>query len=361
MSKLQPRIISGGASILLDSMRLGASLTVVFGHALYMWYPNLMPTRYDSGNAPHAAVVVFFALSGYVIAHTTTSNNRGPRHYAQARLSRLYSILLPALAFTALAEFVLLRLAPELAVEFTRGTSWPRYFITGGFLNELWFQSAAPPINGPLWSLSFEFWYYIIFGLWFYRRSGRAGLLLPIGACLIAGPKIILMLPIWLAGVVAYRLPRPQLRASQAWLLAVAGLLGAAIAVEYLPPFPFGIGDAPLFYAGQFLTDWVVGLFVAGALWILPTPAVPTVSTRLVNWIRLLADLTFPIYVLHQPALILWRAIFGQRLNDPAQLLVALTSVLAVVVVLSLLLERQRPAWTRFFKWLFRPRGVQPE
>ena len=96
MSPHNSRILSGGPSILLDSLRLGASLVVVFNHALDMWFPNLGVDPSLPGNTAHAAVVAFFVLSGYVIAHTTTSNNRGALHYAYARLSRLYSVVLPA-------------------------------------------------------------------------------------------------------------------------------------------------------------------------------------------------------------------------------------------------------------------------
>lgn len=359
MNKPVPHILSGKASVLLDSLRLGAALTVVGCHALEMWFPALSAASSIPAIFSHTAVVIFFVLSGYVIAHTTTSNNRGPRHYAQARLSRLYSALVPALLFTAFAEFVAVRLAPELAGTLTRGTSWPRYFIVGGFLNEIWFFSAAPPINVPLWSLSFEFWYYAIFGFWFYRRAGWTGLLLPIAACLVAGPKILLMLPIWLAGVAAYRLPRLHLSTSWAWALVAAALIAALIIATCLPPVPFEIGQHPLFFAGQFLSDWLVGSFVAFALWILPTQMQPSLPAQWISKFRQVADLTFPIYVLHNPLLILWRVVFHPHSNSVAQMTLALGSVLLMAGVLGLLLERQRPAWVRFFKWLLRPRGVQ--
>ena len=361
MNELHPRIISGATSVWLDTLRLGAALTVTFGHATDMWLPQTAVAGTQHAPPPHVAVVVFFVLSGYVIAHTTTSNNRGPRYYAQARLSRLYSVVLPALIISAAIELVVNWVAPALAAEFTRGTSWPRYLLGSSFLNEVWFLSAGPPINIPIWSLSFEFWYYAIFGLWFYRRPGRAGLLAPIAACLIAGPKILLMMPIWLAGVIAYRIPRPQLPPLRAWLWVGSLLLTAGITAALLPALPFDIGQRPLFFAGQFMTDWVVGLFVAGSLWLLPTSAAPVPAAGWVSRIRQAADLTFPIYVLHYPLLILWRGLWGKRLHDESQMLLALTSVLVVATLLGLLLERQRPAWVRLFKWLLRPRQQQAQ
>ncbi|TDN39581.1 hypothetical protein A8B98_18000 [Hymenobacter sp. UV11] len=202
-----------------------------------------------------------------------------------------------------------------------------------------------------MWSLSFEFWYYTIFGLWFYRQHTFKGLLLPLAACLVAGPKILLMMPLWLAGVMAYRLPRPQVRAETAWLLVSAGLLGAAGMALYLPPFPYGIGP-PLFFAGQFLSDWFTGLFISLALWILPSANPSKVSGSWIDKFRKVADLTFPIYVLHYPLLILWQGIFKQRPYDAGQLAGALVMVLLVAAAIGLVLERQRPVWAKFFKWL---------
>jgi peptidoglycan/LPS O-acetylase OafA/YrhL len=351
MKTRKPRIISGGASVLLDTLRLGASLTVIYFHARDMWFPNLHSDSTEPGDMAHAAVVVFFVLSGYVIAHTTTGNNRGPRHYALARLSRLYSVVLPALLFTAVIEFVLTRIDPILAAEHRRSPSWPRYFVTGSFLNEIWFLSAAPPINRPLWSLGFEFWYYLIFGCWFYRPASIKGLLVPAIACLIAGPKILVMMPLWIAGMVAYRMPRPYLPPLTAWALVGVSLLGAGLLVLNLPPFPFRLGYAPFFFAGQFLTDWASGLFVAVALWILPSATVGK-GPVWIGHFRQIADLTFPLYVLHFPLLVLWQGFFGRHLYNAWQMALALFATLIIASLLGLVLERQRSSWVNIFKLL---------
>ncbi|OUJ71199.1 acyltransferase family protein [Hymenobacter crusticola] len=352
MSDSTPRVLSGAASILLDSLRLGAALIVFYRHALVMWYPAMAHPIGQPGDIAHAAVVVFFVLSGYVIAHTTAGNNRGPLQYAQARLSRLCSVVLPALVFTAVIQVLLLWLSPALVAEYSRGLAWPRYLLTAGFLNEVWFLSAAPPLNEALWSLSFEFWYYVIFGLWFYRRAGFRGLLLPACACLIAGPKILVMMPVWLVGVVAYRLPRPQLPALTAWLLVAGSLCAAGAMVVYLLPLPYGLGRVPWFFASQFLTDWVVGLCMAVALWMLPSPRSSKAAPKWIGQFRQVADLTFPIYVLHFPLLVLWRALFAQHLYDATQLAQALGTVLILAAIIGVLLEKQRTVWVRFFQGL---------
>lgn len=349
MGDSKNKIISGGASILLDTLRLVAALTVLFTHANDQWFTPIFERM---NTISHAAVVVFFVLSGYVIAFTTASNNRGPRQYAVARLSRLYSVVLPAIVLTAVVELIVRRADANLAEFYTRGNDWPRYAICALFCNEIGFFSAAPPINVALWSLSFEFWYYIIFGLWFYRSHTWKSRLLLVGACLIAGPKILILLPVWLLGVLAYQLRAPVLSAGRAWVAVLLLLAAAGLVIVLLPAMPFILGFKPLFFANQFLTDWIIGILFAAAIWLLPTNS----SALKISWakpLRKIADWSFPLYVLHYPLLVLWQATFGWQAGNLKQMWLAMFFVSLVSVVLGIFLERGRRQWTSFFNWLF--------
>ncbi|OOQ57073.1 acyltransferase family protein [Mucilaginibacter pedocola] len=361
MLNIKPRVIIGSSSVFLDALRIGAALTVLYIHAFDRWFPTKAHSPGEPGEPSHAAVVIFFVLSGYVIAHTTISRNRGALLYAQARLSRLTSIVIPALLITAVIAVIVKQANPELYAAHSRGYEWVRYLASGLFVNELWLFSAAPPLNGSLWSLSFEFWYYTIFGLWFFRKGGWKSFILPVLAVLVAGPKIILMMPVWLAGYLAYILPRPKTGKPIAWLLVLLGLFVAWLAVTYIPFIPYRIGYTPLYYANQFVTDWVVGLFIAATLWILPTGTEPGTEHRFAGIFRKAADLTFPLYVLHFPLLVLWRALFGYQANNWAQLWQALTSVLVAASVLGILLEMQRPVWVKFFKKILGTSNSSPK
>lgn len=353
MNKLQHRTVGGGASIFLDSMRVLAAFIVLVYHALYQWlnaYPKLLALFNDLS---HAAVVVFFVLSGYLIAYTTTSNNRGPRQYAVARLSRLYSVVMPALVITALVEVLVHQLNPVMAAEYTRGSSIPRYALCIAFCNEIGLFSASPLINNPLWSLSYEFWYYTIFGLWFYRSKQIKSLLFPFLACLIAGPKILLLMPIWLFGFAAYRLPVPRVSVGAAWLIVLCFLIASGLAIINLPEFPYALGHKPFFYANRFVTDWMTGILFALAVWFLPSANVSSsIEQDWVKNLRAIADLSFPLYILHYPLLILWRTVFGWRMNDIGQMFIAITGVTIIACVIGLFLERQRGLWIRLFKWI---------
>lgn len=351
------RSIEGGASLLLDSLRLGAALVVLVGHALDMWFPGGAHDPTLPGNLPHAAVVVFFVLSGHVIAYTSSVRHRRLGDYLEARLSRLCSMVVPALLVTAAVELAVRYQAdPNLLNAYVRGAFGPRYAVTGTFMNEVWLFSAAPPANIALWSLSFEFWYYLIFGLWFFTGRGLKSWALALAAGLVAGPKILLMMPIWLMGCAAYWLPRPTLPPRLAWLGVGVALFAALGSIMMAPPWPWPIGSAPFFFANQFVTDWGSGLFIAVALWLVPSPPPEPqrlVPEQLVQRFRSIADLTFPIYVLHFPLLVLWRVLFGTRLEDAVQCTVAVAVVLLVAALAGWQLERRRKSWTRFFRFVF--------
>lgn len=341
------------SSIVLDSLRILAALTVLIYHIYAHWF--ILQTV-DNGldKAAHTAVIVFFVLSGFVISYTTERNNRGGFQYMQARFSRLYSIVLPALLITAVCEYLVKVNDSTLFSTFTRGTSWPRYLMSGLFLNEIWFFSSAPPMNSPLWSLSYEFWYYVIFGFWFYWRKSFnvKSLILPVLSCLLAGPKILLMMPCWLVGYIAYKLPKPNYTKSKSNLIVFLCFFLAILFVGYISPLPYKMGKPPLVFASQFFTDWITAFFIGFALWILPLEYKHKQQSKWVSLIRAAADLTFPLYVLHNPLLILYDAIFKNTVYEISQLWKPSLLILIVSVILGVVLEKQRYLWSRLFNFL---------
>jgi peptidoglycan/LPS O-acetylase OafA/YrhL len=354
MNSNKARIISGNSSILLDSLRLFAAISVLTLHAQSLWFPINKFSVVQPPDYAHSAVIIFFVLSGFVIAHTTESSNRGRSQYAVARLSRLSSVVIPALVITGIAQFMVGRLDITLLHSFSRGPSVIRYIISGLYLNEVWFFSAAPIINIPLWSLSYEFWYYVIFGFWFFKGTGWKAYILPLLACLVAGPKILLMMPIWLAGVIAYRTKRPILKVRTSWLLVFLFLIIGFLMVAFLPPLPAKAGYKPLFFSSQFITDWITCVFVGLAFWVLPTTGnTKTVHTKKELWFRKVADLTFPIYVMHFPLLILFQALFGLQLHNFFQMVCAFIFAISISSLIGIILDKYRFIWIKLFKKIF--------
>jgi len=154
-------------SIYLDAIRFVAALTVFISHyslqhlsAGLLWQVQ-----------PYAdeAVIVFFVLSGFVIAHATHGRQTAAADYCISRAARIYSVVLPALALTAVLDLVGNRLFPT---HYSAGTwgfngdlSLWRLFSGLSFTNEFWGLHVRQGSNVPFWSLGYEVPYYLIFGL----------------------------------------------------------------------------------------------------------------------------------------------------------------------------------------------------
>lgn len=307
--------ISSDTSIILDSLRIAAALTVVIFHGFEQWFPDEAYAESKFARLAHTAVIIFFVLSGYVIAYTTSRKKRGGLQYSQARLSRLCSIVIPALVISALCQMVIYVVNPKLYEVFSRPPIFTRYLITALYSNEIWFFSSAPPIDGPLWSLSYEFWFYTIFGLILFSPRGSRRILFVLIGCLIAGPKILLMMPIWLMGCAAYYLPSKHFNRKLIFYIALALVVLTLIATIYFPLLPKPIGTIPFYFANQFLTDWLLGFLIATGIWLVSGSRFESHKKSYSQKLRKIADLTFPLYVLHNPLFVLIRAFLPTQLT----------------------------------------------
>lgn len=330
-------------SVTLDVMRLVCALVVFASHCAQHWHPGV-----SAALAPfaHHAVVTFFVLSGYVIAHATWGRpDITFRHYAVARLSRLYSVLLPALALTALLQWVGSQLAPEPYAQISRGSDALRYALAAGFMQSTWFLSAAPPTNGPLWSLSYEAMYYAGFGAAVFMPTRASKCLGVAAVVLLAGPNILLLAPAWVAGVALYGLEHHKAQGSgRGWAWVVTGALLMGAAHTLWPHRPFPMGTAPFYFSASFLSDWVfaagVALVMAG-INRLPLSA----GEQRAQQFRRLGDLTFPIYLFHFPIVFFATHVLAIHPTTWTEGAMWAAAAMAVVLPLSLLNERTRPAW----------------
>ena len=102
-----------GFSIYLDIIRFLAALVVLASHIGYYRFTQGNMQWIRDLNLGSDAVVLFFVLSGFVIAYTTFARNRGAAVYAEARLARLYSVIIPALVFTFVIDTLGAQLMPH--------------------------------------------------------------------------------------------------------------------------------------------------------------------------------------------------------------------------------------------------------
>lgn len=355
-------------SIWLDLCRVLAALAVFAGHAVNF---QLAPAAFSLTwhRSADDAVTAFFVISGLVIAHTTHDRHAEPGRYALARLSRVYSVALPAVLLALAIDLVGMRLdASHYVPDWQYPQLWfylPFHWL---FLGETWFGAIQPFTMAPYWSLGYEAWYYLLFGVFIFMKGPKRWLAVVLLLCLM-GPRIVLLLPVWCLGVFLYR--RLDAMALGPWAgracmaLAAAGYAGFILAggrhaadlasqrlygwFSRIAPSPFDPGSTV-----HVLSDYVVALlfalFVTGCArsqWTFPDPV-----ARVVRW---LAGYTFSFYLIHFTLLVFARAMgFGPA--GWGQFALVLAGVLLVTWLLGQVGEQRRGWYQRGLQWLWRRR-----
>ncbi|MFT3781839.1 MAG: acyltransferase [Nibricoccus sp.] len=340
-------------SAFLDLLRLAAAFTVFLAHTAHYWNPSLVDSMQV---VAHDAVILFFVLSGYVIACTTKEKCQSARDYAVARLSRLYSVVVPALLLTAVLWPLGSQLDPGLYAHYARSGGAVRYLLTFLHLNEIWFFDAYPPSNTPFWSLGYEASYYVLFGLfWFVKRSLWRWLLLT--ACAFAiGPKVLLLLPAWLAGVFA-QLFSDRWRMNRVTAIALFFVFGAWLiaAIRWMRDWPYPMGVEPWYFSNAAGTDLIKSVGWAGLIWAFSRgfggAVVPGRMHRVVRWS---ANHTFSLYLYHAPLVIFATALVPPIGRDLTVGISVVGAILLVIIGLAALTEGQRRHWQTLFAWIFR-------
>jgi peptidoglycan/LPS O-acetylase OafA/YrhL len=339
-------VLTNTLSLYLDFVRFVAALVVAANHIWPMLFPRrLLPWP------GHDAVVVFFVLSGLVVAYATDRAGRSPAIYVEHRLARIWSVAIPALLLSILitpfiAPDITIYAAPVIA---DRTEFWRAILLNASFLSQSWFLDAAPAFNAPFWSLSFEVWYYILFGLWIYApiRWKTPALIV---ACLIAGFKILLLAPVWLFGVAIYRC-RVRLPSTAALVIfaatVIVGLIyfwfdvSIMIRTAMIARWPEFM--SPLGSANQFVGDICLGIIISLNFIAASNLHLAAALERGLHVpVKKAASFTFSIYLYHMPIFsFLWGAL---GLRSPA-ILIAL--LILGVVGLGQVTERQLSHWRR--------------
>jgi len=362
-----------GLSLYLDALRLVAAVEVALFHLNS--FPLLGGGRAWWNAFGHEAVVIFFVLSGFVIRHAAEQRDGSLRAFAVSRITRVYSVAIPCLLLTWLFDQIGIRAAPAVyAGLVTHGPDIVRLLLAGTMLNETALASVQVFSNTPYWSIAYEFWYYFLFGALFFLDGWRRVALLLLVA-LIAGPRILLLFPIWAFGWAAYVIVTRRAAPSRAlswalFLLPLPVLLlieaGGVTGWEHRA-IAGAIGE-PGWRSGMAWSRYIVSDTLLGAAMALHligaagiAPALWRALHRLARPIRFGAARSFTLYLLHQPAMLLCGALLLRWPLGAARPWLVGAGMLAIVWAVAELTESQRhrlrPLVARMVDLLARPLG----
>lgn len=244
----------------LDSIRALSALIVLFGHTNQtLLLPTLQKGTTVVGYFTQLSVMVFFVLSGFLIGKSVYNNSAKNGafdivQYGRDRALRLYPPLIAALVLMVLIAAVAPLFFPSgthsllsiPGVTFVRSEYTvvaKELFGALTFLNG--FKTNTPTVNGPLWSLSYEAWYYVLAGalaIWPTRKLLAVALL---ALTLFITRKVSLfyiLAPVWFAGFalafIHQSKPAMNNRLFSCLFILMTGLMVVTVVWVWLPGSP---------------------------------------------------------------------------------------------------------------------------
>jgi peptidoglycan/LPS O-acetylase OafA/YrhL len=331
----------------LDGMRGLAACYVMLGHARwllwegysegYLHHPDhyssvgkLLVTMSAAFRWGHEAVIFFFVLSGFVIhlkyaQRLAAEGARGrfdPGGYAFRRARRLY----PPLALAMFVTLVLDVLGKRLGLPTASGTtSYAMINANVGtdhrpitaLRNLVFIMDPVFGSDGPLWSLGYEGYFYLLYPLVFLvaRRAPRSA------TALVAAMSVVGFTPIW---------PPSLFWLRGVFQLMIVWWLGALLAARYVeaPPAAFArlrwlavvLLLVPIKHGDPVLRDIAIGLGFVGLL----SACLDQIERgRRPGWLATLERLrpvgamSYTLYVLHFPILVFMSGCLMKRSGGP--------------------------------------------
>jgi peptidoglycan/LPS O-acetylase OafA/YrhL len=368
IAQKSPQGIDAGASGALDIARFLLALCVAGAHWSQHYFQD---GRRDVLPLALAAVGAFFVLSGFTIRLTTAGAPFRLHDYLIKRLARLWSVVLPALLATAVLDSISGLLNPTFY-----STNWPLespltgLFANAVFMTQMWGMDIVPLSNSPFWSIGYEAWFYLLYGLVLARKP-----ILAVGMALLAGPNIWFLMSLWICGIGFYEvLARANTRSRLICLLCVSTVL-CALDIEILAVHQDAVRRVYEHVLGAYfgffhINRARVGLgsaLPAGAVTFalsmlallaaikLVSPRVPDALSRTARW---LGEFTFPLYLLHVPLFVLCASIGFYDRHSPLETVATFGAVCLVISFTVPLTNSLKRTLQRSLSRLSLPRGA---
>lgn len=298
----------------LDWLRFGAAFIVLLTHArgfAFVEYSALPASDKTPLNflwfavtrLGHEAVIVFFVLSGFLVGGRALErvrlNSFKWKDYFTDRAARIMTPLVPAIVFS-------------IAVAFFIGDPVGGVDAVGNFLSLQGLLVPALPINPPLWSLSYEVWFYILCGgvCVAAMRNGAA----PVAKLVVIFSFLVFLkfnttyLFCWLIGALAYG--DLKVRGSRLYIF-----LGCLICA-------FGVGGSQftggthsgvvLPWLTEFINPDIADFILAAGIALVVRNScsvhTPSLVASLFDRVGFqLAGFSYTLYLVHYPVMVLWR------------------------------------------------------
>ena len=310
---------------LLDGLRGVAALLVVWYHVFEGFQFAGNKPVIDFINHGYLAVDFFFILSGFVVGYAY-DNRWGKTLTLGGFFRRRLIRLQPMVCMGALIGAASFLLSGMERWDGTHATLWLTFlaFVCGclmlpalpGMPREVRGNGEMFPLNGPCWSLFFEYVGNIVYALFIRRLSTRLLAVLSFALCCalawfavtdqsgygtigvgwtvdrtnILGGMLRMLCPFTM-GVLMSRLFKPLRQARGAFWTSAALLL----AIFHIP---YTYSDGALSLNGMFEAACIIAVFPLVVWYAASGKTTDIASTRIC---RFLGDISYPLYIVHYP------------------------------------------------------------
>lgn len=271
------------ASQILDITRFLAAMVVFLFH-FYVPLPG------------YQAVMVFFVLSGYFISSSVLRAINQRRwswpDYLINRITRLWIVLVPCLILTFFWGTVQVNLFGYHKL--VESLDWKSFIGNVFFTQKILVDPYG--MNGPLWSLTYEFWYYILFPCLVLiivakKKSTKViNAMLFILISLFVGQHIMLYFLIWLLGALIPFIKKITIK--NKLVVTTLMIISSVILVRSLM-YPAS--------SATFLLDFRVGLACALFIYCIVSFYNDIQVIHKFNLAKHLASFSFTLYLAHYP------------------------------------------------------------
>jgi len=221
-----PLQLTRSYSEFLNLVKIISMGAVVLGHFSFREFTHYTLPGFD-GSAPRFAVPVFFMLSGYFLMLSIDRCRTGPVTLLLRKYWSLYYLILPMLALVPILDAIGYEIGPAIywfddyyVFERERGPAGlPIFFATVInsvlYLNEIWIYTLMGMSdmkggivafsNDPYWFMCYLLPYTLLMIVW-RMVSGIRRYILTALICLVVGPPVLLLAPLFFAGSLVYLL-----------------------------------------------------------------------------------------------------------------------------------------------------------
>jgi peptidoglycan/LPS O-acetylase OafA/YrhL len=314
-------LLEGNVSIYLDLIRGISAILVVMEHLssrLFVGYGNVENQNlfvmflYLLNILGGPAVIIFFVLSGLFISRsilkTVYENKWSWKSYLINRLSRLLVVLIPALVLTLVLDNISTNYFgydgyknPSInLIEFVGNIFFLQNIFVGVYGS-----------NAPLWSLNYEFWYYmllpILLQLFFYKQKIIVKTIFLFIALIIIstiGTRMSSYFLIWLIGMIVLLLPKINIFKKGILPAVLAQILFFAV-TPVRPLMMTGRLFTETWTEDLFTIDLIIGLAFGFFIYTLLHCLPPKIRSINLGWLgrisKLIAGFSFSLYLIHYP------------------------------------------------------------